>query len=96
MINNLIAETLGTFIFFTCILVYGEPIPVAIGLLAAIYAFGKVSGGHFNSTVSFMKFVNGDIDLQTFILYVVAQMIGALVALVIWKQLYQEAGDKRK
>ena len=52
MIPSLISECLGTALFFSCILAYGEPIPIAVGLLAAIYAFGKISGGHFNCAVS--------------------------------------------
>ena len=64
MIPSLIAECLGTALFFSCILAYGEPIPIVVGLLAAIYAFGKVSGGHFNCAVSFMMFLKGDTNNQ--------------------------------
>lgn len=86
MLAPLIAECLGTALFFSCILAYGEPIPIVVGLLAAIYAFGKVSGGHFNSAVSFMMFLKGDITLSKFILYVCAQFVGAIIALSWWKQ----------
>lgn len=81
MFNALLAECIGTFVFFTCILQATEPIPIVIGLLAAIYMFGKVSGGHFNSTVSLMMLVKGDIDFTMFISYVLAQSIGAMLAL---------------
>jgi len=85
MIISLLAECIGTFVFFTCILQASDPIPVAIGLLAAIYMFGKISGGHFNSTVSLMMFLKGDIDFNTLIAYVLAQSIGAVIALITWK-----------
>jgi len=85
MLAPLIAECLGTALFFSCILAYGEPIPIAVGLLAAIYAFGKVSGGHFNCAVSFLMFMKGDIDLSKCILYILAQLVGALIALSWWK-----------
>ena len=85
MINALIAECVGTFIFFSCILHAGEPIPIVIGLLAAIYIFGKVSGGHFNTTVSLMMLMKGDIDFTKFLAYVLAQSIGAILALGTWK-----------
>lgn len=85
MISSLISECLGTALFFSCILAYGEPIPIVVGLLAAIYAFGKISGGHFNSAVSFMMFLKGDINFQKFIFYVIAQLIGAIIALSWWK-----------
>jgi aquaporin Z len=85
MLHALLAETVGTFIFFMCILQAAEPIPIAIGLLAAIYIFGKVSGGHFNSTVSLLMLMKGDIDFNKFIAYVLAQCIGAVLALSAWK-----------
>lgn len=85
MIAALIAECFGTALFFSCILAYGEPIPIVIGLLAAIYAFGKVSGGHFNSAVSFMMYLKGDITLMKCISYIVAQLVGAIIALTWWK-----------
>ena len=85
MLPALFAEAIGTMIFFSCILAWGEPIPIVIGLLAAIYAFGKISGGHFNSAVSFMMLLKGDIDMSKFIAYVAAQLIGATLALIWWK-----------
>lgn len=85
MITSLISECVGTVIFFSCILAWGEPIPIVVGLLAAIYAFGKVSGGHFNSAVSFMMLLKGDLTVPKFIAYVIAQCIGATIALIWWK-----------
>jgi glycerol uptake facilitator-like aquaporin len=92
MFSALIAECLGTLIFFSCILSYGDPIPIAVGLLAAIYAFGKVSGGHFNCAVSFMMYLKGDINGQTFFMYVIAQLVGALLALMWWRSLQKGSG----
>lgn len=85
MLSSLVAECVGTFIFFSCILSWGEPIPIVVGLLAAIYIFGKISGGHFNPGVSFMMFLKGDINMPTFIGYVVAQLIGAILTLLWWR-----------
>lgn len=80
-----VAECVGTFIFLSCILAWGEPIPIVVGLLAAIYAFGKVSGGHFNGIISFMMFLKGDITGSQTFLYILAQCIGAVLALLWWK-----------
>lgn len=85
MLTALIAECVGTVIFFSCILSWGEPIPIVVGLLAAIYAFGKISGGHFNPGVSFMMLLKGDINTPTFIAYIAAQLIGAILALLWWR-----------
>jgi glycerol uptake facilitator-like aquaporin len=85
MINPLISELLGTLFFVMCILSWGEPIPIAAGLLAAIYAVGKVSGGHFNPAVSFMKYIKGDITMYKLGIYICAQILGAMLALMWWK-----------
>ena len=86
MIWEAIAEVVGTAFFFSVILSYGiSPLAVALGLLAAIYAFGKVSGGNFNPAVSFLMYVKGDMDLTKFLVYVIAQLIGAMLALLWWK-----------
>lgn len=94
MIEALIAECLGSLVFFTCILSYGEPIPIVVGLLAAIYAFGKISGGHFNPAVSFMMLLKGDIKLPKFITYVLMQLLGAGLAVLWWKTNNKTFGKK--
>ena len=85
MLAAFFSEVIGTMVFFTCILSLGEPIPIVIGLLAVIYAFGKVSGGHFNPALSFMMLIKGDIHVTKFVAYVAAQLIGAILALIWWK-----------
>jgi aquaporin Z len=51
-----------------------------LALLAALYAFGEVSGGHFNPAVSLGALIDGRIDVSTFVMYVVAQVAGAVLA----------------
>ena len=84
MLSAVLGEFIGTFIFLLVILVVGQPIPIVIGLLAAILAFGKLSGGHMNPAVSTMMLAKGDIDLMTYLLYVIAQILGGLAALTWW------------
>ena len=85
----LLAECIGTMIFFSCILATGEPIPIVIGLLAVIYIFAKISGGHFNPALSFMMLLKGDISASTCIAYIIAQLLGASLALLWWKNMRQ-------
>lgn len=85
MIAAVLGEFIGTFIFLLVILAVGQPIPIVVGLLAAILAFGGVSGGHFNPAVSTMIFAKGDINIVTFIVYIIAQVLGGLAALTWWK-----------
>ena len=81
MFVKVLAELLGTFFFLSVILATGEAIPIAIALGAAIFMTAKVSGGHLNPAVSTMMFAKGAIDSSTYISYVIAQVIGGLLAL---------------
>jgi len=54
-----------------------------LGLLVALYAFGEVSGGHFNPAVSLSMWVDGRLDAMSFLLYVVAQVAGAVLASLV-------------
>ena len=86
-LQAVVAEILGTFFFLSIILAavaesYG-PIAIAAGLLAAIYFGGKISGGHFNPAVSIMMYVKGNINLVTTFAYIVSQIIGGLLALLM-------------
>jgi aquaporin Z len=86
---KLIVEFIGTFFFLSIILntltlSTAEksigPISVAVGLLAAIYFGGKVSGGHFNPAVSVAMYLKQNITLNLLVGYIVAQLLGAGVA----------------
>lgn len=54
-----------------------------LGLLVALYAFGEVSGGHFNPAVSFAMWIDGRLDARFFLLYVIAQITGAVLASLV-------------
>jgi aquaporin Z len=59
-----------------------------IALLAGLYAFGEVSGGHFNPIVSLAMFLDRRLSVLDTIWYWVAQFLGAIAAslliLVLW------------
>lgn len=57
-------------------------IPFAFGLalLAGLYAFAEVSGGHFNPAVSLAIFLDGRIGTTDLLGYWVAQFAGAILA----------------
>ncbi len=69
----------------------GEGNPLGIGLLGVslafgltvltgAYAFGHISGGHFNPAVSFGLWAGGRFPLNDLLPYVVAQVLGAALA----------------
>ncbi len=47
-----------------------------------------ISGGHLNPAVSFAFFLQGDLTLSVFLMYVVAQIIGALIGAFLTYQAY--------
>lgn len=73
-------EFLGTFIFLSVILSTGEPLAIAVSLLAVIYFGGNISGGHFNPAVTFMKLINNEIESVDALMYVLVQLAGAYMA----------------
>lgn len=84
-----IAEVLGTFTLvlfgtMTAVLTGGNTIATALAfglaLVAMIYAVGGVSGGHFNPAVSLAQLIRKEVGAKDFLLYVVSQLVGALVA----------------
>jgi aquaporin Z len=54
-------------------------------LLALAYAFGDISGGHFNPAVTISMAVNRRLPLRDVVPYLVAQIIGGIVGIaVVW------------
>ena len=102
-----LAELLGTFLFLTIGYVsvanFGAATPAipgllvvpfsfGFGLLAAIYAFGHLSGGHFNPAVTIAMLIDRRTEPLTAVGYIVAQVIGAIgAAAVVLVTLSQDA-----
>lgn len=89
MFPAVVAEILGSFFFISVILATAgtEHGPLAIGLAlsVAIWAFSKVSAGSFNPAVSVALFLRGVLDAPTTAAYVIAEVIGAILAFIWWK-----------
>ncbi len=90
-----LAELLGSFLFFTigyasvaAFAVASAPTPnllvvpfsFGFGLLAAIFAFGHVSGGHFNPAVTVAMILDKRTTPADAVGYIIAQIIGAIAA----------------
>ena len=92
------AELLGTFVLVfggtTAIVASGatgSPVLIVaalafgLALLAGLYAFGEVSGGHFNPAVSLAMFLDKRLSSNDLVSYWVAQFAGGiLAAIVLW------------
>lgn len=90
----ILTEFVGTFVFLSVILSTGSAIPIAVALAAVIFFGGAVSGGHFNPAVSTMMWLKGAINAEKWAVYVIAQILGGLVAL--WWFTTTSAQLKRK
>jgi aquaporin Z len=82
---KILTEFIGTFVFLAVILTTGQALPIGLALAAAIYFGGNVSGGHFNPAVSTMMLAKGGIRVETWIAYVIAQILGGLAALLWYR-----------
>ncbi|HEY4752591.1 MAG TPA: aquaporin, partial [Candidatus Limnocylindrales bacterium] len=94
-VKKILAELLGSFLFLTLgylsVPAFHAAAPGAagllvvpwsfgFGLLAAIFAFGHISGGHFNPAVTVAMVLDRRTTLPNAVGYVVAQIVGALLA----------------
>ncbi len=93
-----LAELIGTFLFLTIgylsvpaiggasvdtpnLLVV--PFSFGLGLLAAIFAVGHISGGHFNPAVTVAALLDKRVEVTDAIGYILAQVIGAIAAAAV-------------
>ena len=86
-VQQYLAEVFGTFmlVFVGAGAVIGfgpsaAPFAFGIGLLAGLYAFGEVSGGHFNPIVSLALFLDRRMRAKDVLPYWIAQFAGAILA----------------
>lgn len=83
------AEFIGTFMLVflgTGAVVIAKADTLTIGLAFGLtvtvmaYAFGGVSGGHFNPAVSIAMMINKRLEAKDGVFYIVSQFLGAIVA----------------
>jgi aquaporin Z len=90
------AELVGTFLFMTIgyasVAAFGAasapgllvvPFSFGFGLLAAIFAVGHISGGHFNPAVTVAAVLDGRTTAQDAVWYILAQVFGAVAAAAV-------------
>ena len=86
--KRLAAELVGTALLVAAVLggalFFGDGLVVALGVglavLAGAYAFGHLSGGHFNPAVTLGAAIAGRFEWKDVVPYIVAQIIGGLIA----------------
>jgi len=100
--RSFLAEMIGTFglIFFGAGSILQQQATQSVGttgiavahglaILVGVYAFGHISGAHFNPAVSFGMWMTRRIGLGKMLVYWLAQLVGASLAAGILGYLYQ-------
>jgi glycerol uptake facilitator-like aquaporin len=84
--SELVAEFVGTFLFVLTITLatigIGSLAPLAIGfmLMAMVFTFGYISGGHFNPAITFATFITRHTSLRKLIKYVIVQVLAGILS----------------
>jgi aquaporin Z len=104
-----VAEALGTFILVfggsLAILTYrgGSGVDIIVvgfgfglSLLAGLYAFGEVSGGHFNPAISLAMFLDRRLTAVETVWYWISQFVGAILASLVVLILFASSDDVGK
>jgi glycerol uptake facilitator protein len=101
LIRRLLAEVAGTAIL--CLFGIGAAVAAGpsgllivalahgLALAVAIYAFGAISGGHFNPTVTLALAVRGRLAWREVPAYVLAQLIGGVLGAAVVYAAYSSA-----
>ena len=80
-------ECVGTIFFLFVILLTGNPLAIGLALALMIYIAGPITGGHFNPAVSIMMYANKKLSMKDTLMYIVAQVLGGLAALIIFRMM---------
>lgn len=84
LVAALVAEFVGTFIFAATIIAgQGQPILVFFALTGVVLAVGAVSGGYMNPALVIGSWLTRRISGTRALTYIVAQVLGAMLALVV-------------
>ena len=84
--NKYLVEFLGTTFFLYVIVATGNALAIGDALAFVIFLGGKISGGNFNPAVSIMMMMHGKLSTQDCVMYIIAQILGGMLALAIYKK----------
>lgn len=86
MWNKYLVEFLGAVFFVYIILATGNPLAIGAALALAMVLTSNISGGHINPVVSITMAAAGKLPSTDVLPYCMAQILGGLVALEIYKR----------
>ena len=81
-----LVEFLGTMFFAYVVIATGNPLAIGAALALAILLTQKVSGGHINPAITIALAAKGGFPSTQVVPYCLSQILGALVALELYKR----------
>ncbi len=90
-----LAELVGTFFLTLAALLSGTPYAVGLTLASFVYAIGDVSGSHLNPAVTIGLLTTRSIPFGRGALYIIAQIVGAILARLVGNLVGHLAPDYR-
>jgi aquaporin Z len=81
-----LVEFVGAILFVYVILATGNPLAIGAALALIIMVTAGTSGGHINPAVSITMAAAGKLPVKDLVPYCLAQILGGLVALEIYKR----------
>jgi len=78
-----ITEFIGTFFLVLVVALTGNAAAIGATLMVMVFAGGHISGAHYNPAVTLAVLIRGKVSAQHAIGYMVAQIIGAIVAALV-------------
>jgi aquaporin Z len=88
MMKAVLVEFIGTLIFLYVIIATDNSVAIGAILSLMIYLGEPISGGNFNPAVTVMMVAAKKQNMNTAIPYIVAQLVGGLVALELYKRIH--------
>jgi aquaporin Z len=84
--NKYLAEFLGTMILMLSVLVSGgQPLVVGGALAVIIYFAGSMGAGQVNPAITVAAFIAKKLSLQDLTGYIIAQLLGAVSSVYLYK-----------
>ena len=83
---NYLVEFIATLFFVYVILATGNPLAIGAALALVMLVAGKYSGGYVNPAVSVAMVSAGKLNVNDLMPYIIAQILGALTALQVYKR----------
>lgn len=94
LLGAAIAEFVGTFMLTAVIVTQqNQPIAVLFALVGIVLIVGGLSGAHVNPAMTIGAWVTRKIESSRAVAYLVAQVLGAMLALVVLNAFVGQAGE---